>query len=456
MWRRNFHAMRELVSLVVLGLVMALFHRLTGAAPLEARATLALGFLLLAAHVGGSLAARARLPRITGFLVTGLAVGPAWAGLVRPDEIDALGFIGAAAVALIAFAAGSELKIETLRALRVPITRLATGATVFPFALVAAVTLAVSPWFPLTAGRGLGVAVAVALVLGTVAAASSPTVTKAVMDELHAHGPFARTVLGVTVAKDLLVVMCFTLVLVAARPLVSQGALHLAVAWAALVQLVSSLAVGAGMGWVVARYLRAVQRDTSLFLVALAFFTAEIGRRLGLEPMLIALAAGFYIENFSRVEGERLVSALERGSLPVYVVFFALAGAGLHLDMMSALWPWGLVLVGLRAVGLRYGVRWAGKSPAVTPVLAEHAWLGLMSQAGLTLGLATVARRAFPGWGVSLEGLIVAMVGVHELLGPILFRRALRLAGEVKEATHDVMDAPALERHPLPLAGGGL
>jgi Kef-type K+ transport system membrane component KefB len=454
MCRRNFHAMRELVSLVVLGLLIALSHRLTEAAPLEARATLALGFLLLAAHVGGSLAARARLPRLTGFLVTGLAVGPAWAGLVRPDEIEALGFIHNGAVALIAFAVGGELKIETLRAMRRPITRLTAGATAFPFALIAAVTLAVSPWFPLTAGQGLGSAVAIALVLGTVATASSPAMTMAMMDELDARGPFARTVLGVTVAKDLMAIMLVTLVLAAARPLVSEGALHFTVAWTALVQLVSSLAVGAGMGFLVARYLRAVQRDTPLFLVALAFFTAAIARRLGLEAMLIALAAGFYVENFSRVEGERLVAALKRGSLPVYVVFFALAGASLDLGAMTQLWPWVLLLVGLRAVGMRYGVRWAGKSPAVTPVLADQAWLGLMSQAGLTLGLATVARRAFPGWGVSLEGLIVGMVGVHELIGPILFRRALRLAGEVKEATH-VMDAPGLERHPLPLLPGG-
>jgi len=52
------------------------------------------------------------------------------------------------------------------------------------------------------------------------------------------------------------------------------------------------------------------------------------------------------------------------------------------------------------------------------------------------LGLAAVARRAFPEWGVSLETLIVAMIGVHELVGPICFRQALRLAGEVREGRH--------------------
>src|SRR2546423_12792148 len=86
--------MRWVASLFALGLMMALFHRVTAGAALEARATLALGFLLLVAFVGGDLARRARLPRITGYLLVGFAVGPAWLGLVRRDEVEAVRLIG--------------------------------------------------------------------------------------------------------------------------------------------------------------------------------------------------------------------------------------------------------------------------------------------------------------------------------------------------------------------------
>src|SRR2546425_9682174 len=50
-----------------------------------------------------------------------------------------------------------------------------------------------------------------------------------------------------------------------------------------------------------------------------------------------------------------------------------------------------------------------------------------------SLALAQLARRAFPEWGVSLETLIVAMIGVHEIAGPICFRQALVRAGEAKQ-----------------------
>jgi Kef-type K+ transport system membrane component KefB len=416
--------------------LMALFQLLTRAGPLEARATLALGFLLLAAHLGGELAKRVRLPRITGFLITGFAVGPAWLGLVRGDEVLALGFIADAAVALIAFTAGSELTPATLRQGRVMLTRLSAGTILFPLGIVAAVVLSVSPWFPLTVHQPLGDALAVALVLGTIAAASSPALTMALMDELDARGPVARAVLGVTIAKDVLVIVLFTIVLSIARPLTSAGALDVSVAWTTLLHVAASLAAGVALGYVVSHYLRLVGRDGPLFLVALAFCTAELARLVGLETMLIALAAGFYARNFSPVEGEWLRADLKRGALPVYVVFLVLAGAGLHLDSLAEIWPWVLLLVALRALGLRLGARWAGRSPAVAADLARHGWLGLVSQAGVTLGLAAAARRAFPEWGVSLEALVVVMVGVHEVVGPICFRRALHLTDEVTEGEY--------------------
>ena len=433
--------MRWLAGLFGLVLVMFLFHRLTATGPLEARATLALGFLLLAAHLGGDLARRARLPRITGYLLLGFAAGPAWLDLVRADEIAALRFIADAAVALIAFTAGSELRLEALRAGRGALARLTVGAIAFPLAAVALVVLSVSPWLPVTVHQPLGDRLAVALVLGTVAAASSPVVTMALMGERDARSPFARSVLGVTIAQDVAVIVLLALVLAVARPLASAGAVKLAVAGSALVQLVTAIAAGLALGATLAEYLRRFRRGMALFLVAVAFVAAELARLAHLEAMLVALAAGFYLENFSRAEAERLRQALTRASLPVSVVFFALAGAGLRVEALAELWPWVLLLVGLRAVALRYGALWAGRHPSVSPVLARHGWLGLISQAGVALGLAAAARRAFPEWGVSLETLIVAMIGVNQVVGPVCFLRALRLAGEGTEEAHAVESA---------------
>jgi len=104
----------------------------------------------------------------------------------------------------------------------------------FPFFVVSVVLLSVGPWFPLTRHQPVGDAVVVALVLGTLAATSSPAVTMAIMSELDARGPVARALLGVTVVQDIAVVILFTLVLVFGRALTSAGALNVAVAGTAI------------------------------------------------------------------------------------------------------------------------------------------------------------------------------------------------------------------------------
>ncbi|OLC09064.1 MAG: hypothetical protein AUH42_00045 [Gemmatimonadetes bacterium 13_1_40CM_70_11] len=429
--------MRWVASLFALGLMMALFHRLTAASPVAARSALALGFLLVTAWPASEIARRARVPRITGLLLLGLCVGPAWLNLVRADEVRALAFVGDACVALIAFAAGSAVPLATLRAERVALARLAGGTIVFPFAAVALVTLSVSRWFPLTVHQPLGNALGVALTLGAIAAASSPVVTMALMDELHARGPLARAVLGVTVVKDVALIALLALVLVVARLVGSAGAVHVGVGALALARLAGSLAIGAVVGALAAQYLKLARRDTALVLVTLAFAPALAARVLHVEALLVALAAGIYLGSVSREESERLRVQLARAALPVYAAMFLLAGAGFRLEALADLWPWVLLLAGLRAVALRYGTLWAGRSAVVTPALAREAWLGLISQAGTVLGLAAVARQAFPAWGVSLEALVVAMVAVYEAVGPICFRHGLARAGEFfKEEAH--------------------
>jgi len=99
------------------------------------------------------------------------------------------------------------------------------------------------------------------------------------------------------------------------------------------------------------------------------------------------------------------------------------------------LWPWVLLIVSLRLTGLRYGMIWASRAdPPGSP--QGLSWRGLVSQAGVVVVLAHIARRAFPEWGVSLETLVVTMIGVHEVAGPLLFRRALAQAGEIPEERH--------------------
>ncbi len=413
--------------------VTAALRLLAAGGALEARATLALGFTLLAAQLGAELAARARLPRLTGALLAGVVLGPPWIELVRSDEVRALTFLADAALAFLALAAGTRLSLTALRRERATLGRLGAATILAPFAAVATVALSVSPWLPLTRHQPFGDGLAVALVLGSVAVASAPAVVGALLDELERHGHMERRLVALSTAHALAALIFFALALVVAWPLASRGAIDTDVAGATIVRLAGSLALGGGLGMVVARVTagRGGAGRRVWTLVVLALVVSEATRALGLEPTFVALAAGCALGNAAK---EAWRDALAPGTTVAALAYFALTGAGIDLAALGALWPWVVLFAGLRVVGLRAGARWASRSPAVTGDLARVGWLGVISQGGVALGLAGAARRAFPEWGVSLETLIVALVVVNLAAGPIVLRRAL--AGSV-ETTED-------------------
>ena len=426
------------LMLVVTFVVLAVLQRLVRSigSPLEAHATLALGGVTLLAFIAGKIAQQFRIPRIVGYLVAGYVAGPSWLRLVHADEraneLQVLGPISIGALALIAFAVGSELTLDILRGeRRQRVLRIAAAAMAVPFLAVAFVVLTVSPWFPMTAHQPFRDAIVVALALGTVAAVSSPSLTWAVMTDVDAAGPMSRTTLDVSVVQDLAAVLLVTLVLTLALPLGNRGVVAPGVAARTLLMLLGSIVAGITLGLAAAQYLRVIHDRLVWVLLVVGFIIAQAVRLISLDAVLVALAAGCALRNAAPRASERIRDELKRCALPVYVVFFALAGSSLQFGVLAELWPWALLLVGLRAVGLWGGLRWAGRHPAVGTDWARYGWLGFVSQGGLAVTLAAVLRQAFPGWKVSLESLVVAMIGVHQLAGPICFQWVLRRTGEV-------------------------
>jgi len=371
-----FCAVMQWLLLVVTLVVLALLQKIARAAggggggPLEAQAVLALGSLTLVAYIAGAIVQRFRLPRIIGYLVAGFIAGPAWLKLARGPELQALDVISSGALTLIAFAVGNELTLDPLRgARRIALLRIVAGAMAGPFVFVALVVLTVSPWFPLTAHQPFRDALVVALALGTMAAVSSPTLTWAVSSDIGAEGrgpggPLSRAMLDVSVLQDLAAVMLFVVVLALALPLGSGGAVRPGVAVQALLILGGSIVAGIGLGMATTQYLRVIQHHLVWLLVVFAIVAAQLVRLTGMDAALLGLAAGCALRNVAPEHSERVRAELKRCAIPVYVVFFALAGSNLRFDALADMWPWALLLVALRVTGLWGGLRWAGTGGA--------------------------------------------------------------------------------------------
>ncbi len=401
-----------------------------------------LGFTLLVAYLAGAAAAGFRLPRVTGYVLVGIVVGPFALSVITGEMVDSLRTIDELALALIALTAGGELKLVQLRKSLRSILGVSLGILVVVIVGITGLVLALKPVAPVVAGESWTFAAAVGLLLAIWCANSSPDATIAVINESGASGELTETILGATIFKDVIVIVLFAVALALTGPLTSgepfDPALVRAVAW----EVGGALAIGAALGWAFSVYLERQSRRTVLGTLVFAYLVVLVADAAHVELLLTAVAAGFVIENFSEA-GDRLIEAIEANSLVVFAIFFALAGASLDLHTVATFWSAALVVVGARALftwaGARLGSRYAG---APQPV-KQLAWMGLISQAGVTLGLSLLVASEFPSWGPQFVAVTTAVIIVHLLVGPVLLKIALARAGE---SSHDVAAGPSAAR----------
>ena len=427
--------MRRLIILVLLLGGMQLILPL-GARGYGGQWLLIFGFLIVAAEAVGGLAASIRLPKIVGYLLAGLIFGPSVLGVVTQDAIGQLAQVSSLAIALIAFLAGSELRWGELRERGVLILKILAAEMTLTFVAVTALLVALRDYVPFLQGTALPVAIVLSTMFASVAVVHSPAVTMALLTETKARGPVARSTLGVVLVSDVAVILLFTGILGVARAVAPPDAAgSVGPSLASLVwEIAGALVVGAALGGVVAVYLRWVRRELFLFALLIAFFGAEIARLEHVETLLMLLTAGFVSENLSEPEqGEAMRIAMERSAAPVFVVFFALAGASMEVSQVVTLWPLVIPIVAVRLLaiwaGTNLGARWGGASPNER----RYVWMGLVSQAGVAIGLATIVAEVYPERGADIRTMFLAMLALNQTLGPILFRQALARSGELSE-----------------------
>ncbi|CAM4449875.1 cation:proton antiporter [Myxococcus xanthus] len=370
---------------------------------------LAAGALLLCGLFAGKVAKGLGLPRLTGYLLVGVAVGPYALGFIPNAGVKGLELVKGLAVSLIALVAGTELRLGLIRRVGARVALLCAAVCGVTFLVCFGATFALKPLLPFLADMTVPQALAVSALLSTVVVSFSPTVTIAIVQETSARGAFTEFLMALVIIGDLLVMVAFALAAGLTKASFGGGLV---------------LAVGMLV------YMRGVKQELPLFLVGLCFAAAEGGTRLHLSPLLVSLAAGALIANLDEHAGERIHNAIQQAGLPVFALFFAAAGAGLKLDSLLTVGPAAMLLVALRGVAIWLSCR--RFAPADDPRLKRYLWMGLISQAGVTFGLAALVSRTFPTFGPQVEVLIVAMITAHELVGPVLTRRALAASGEIR------------------------
>jgi trehalose-6-phosphate synthase/Kef-type K+ transport system membrane component KefB len=393
---------------------------------------IALGFTLIVAFVTGEVLRRFRLPRLTGYLLFGLILGPYLANLITESMAQQLQAITGLATTFIALIAGLMINLERLGSRVSKIARMT--AVTLAIAILGMLAIAWGAWtFLPIEPNATGVAkLAMATLLAISVITFSPTMSAAVIAETGARGRLSELVLGMVVLADVVTVVLFSLGIQLARFTLGEGPatevnLLARLAW----EIGGAVAFGSFVGALFALYLRYIGKEITLVLLAVCVVLSQVGTTQRLEPLLAALIAGLVIENFAVAEGDALKVAVQSGALPVLVIFFVAVGSSLRLEALTTVGAVAVALVAVRLALIRLGTAAGIKVSGIDSATGRYVWTGLISQAGITLGLTALIASEFPTWGSQVQLLVVALIVVHELVGPVLFRNGLMRAGEL-------------------------
>ena len=401
-----------------------------------------LGFLLLAAYLCARILIMARLPLISAYIIAGIIAGPYVSGFLTYDMVQQLRLIDDLALSFIALTAGGALHLQSLKRRSKPIILNIVLITLIVFGLVFMFVVFTGNHFSFTHNLSSAQIIAFAILLGVVSVARSPSSAIAIISECRASGPFTETVLGVTVAMDVLIIVFFTLALTLAKTILSGiGIIDYQAFMALSFEMTASLLIGAALGKGISFYINRSGHDLPLFLLFLAFGVTKISLWLSLfmeehfnlylhlEPLLICMSAGFTVQNFSKT-GSCFMESLDRIALPIYVLFFSLAGASLNLEALRLCWPLAVCLAMVRAISIFGGTWLAGIINQDPPRHNRNAWMGYLTQAGVAIGLAQLAQRQLPEIGIYLTTVVLAVISINQVVGPVMFKIVLSLVGE--------------------------
>lgn len=365
-----------------------------------------------------------KITGVIGYIVTGILIGPDVLNIIhlKPVEIETMTDI---ALGFVAFIIGGELTRSLLRKMGKSIVAIIIGESFGAFFIVFLGLYLLTNNVPL------------ALLFAAMAPASAPAGTVAVLHEYKAKGPLTNAILGVVGFDDGLAVLIYAFSIALVGILLSGVMSVSTLVITPIIEIGGALLIGGSIGLCFGYILKRLVEREEIIVVSLTaiFMTAGISILCEVSLILACMATGMVVINMYPQDNKPVFEHIRSISLPVYILFFVIAGINLHLGLLISIGAIGVVYIICRSLGLIGGSYLSALASKADPVIRNNIGLGILSQAGVAIGLSLLAYQKLALMGMEeLGALIVTTVAattvVFEIIGPFSARGAILRAGE--------------------------
>ena len=383
---------------------------------------LALCIILIAGFLFTRVTNLFRLPKVTGYIIVGVLIGPCVLGLIPAELVEHMDFVSDIALACIAFSVGKFFKLDKMRQ-----TGWAVVIVTLAEALIAGILVTLSVWLI------FGTSIDFALLLGAVATATAPASTIMTIRQYHAKGEFVRILLQVVALDDAVCLLAFS----AVSAIVTadfEGTLTVSEILLPPLYNILALLLGAACALVLSRIITPSRSKDSRLILLLAGLLGISGlcALVDVSPLMSCMLFGAVYVNLTK--DKKLFHQLDNFTPPVMALFFIESGMKLDVASLKTAGLVGIVYFLVRILGKYAGAWISCRILHLSKNVGNYLGLGLIPQAGVSIGLAALGQRILPPQvGTQLLTIILSSSVLYEMIGPACAKFAILHSGSIGE-----------------------
>lgn len=386
----------------------------------ETEILMILSIILFAGFIMTRLTNTLNLPKVSGYILAGILIGPCCLNYIPENIIGHMGFVSDLALAFIAFGVGKFFKKEVL---------LRTGRKIIIITFFEAVTAGVM--VTMFVKLVFGLEWEFSLVLGAIATATAPASTMMTINQYKAKGEFVDTLLQIVALDDVVCLLAFSIVAAIASGQASGGVSADDIIIPLILNILAIL-FGFFCGYFLSRLLIPTRsKDNRLILViAMLLGISGICAAVNISPLLSCMVFGAAYINLT--EDKKLFRQINNFTPPIMSIFFIVSGMNLDLYALKTVGVIGVSYFAVRIIGKYAGTYVSCLFTRTSREIRNYMGLALIPQAGVAIGLAFLGQRLLPKeTGSLMLAIILSSSVLYEMIGPICAKLALVLSGSI-------------------------
>lgn len=395
---------------------MDVFHNI------EVNSLTLFGFILLIGVIGGYLAYTTKFfPRVTGYIIIGLLIGPSVLGILSQSLLEETKILVDLAVGLILFQLGLEIDLRRLyQNKRILITGIAECLISFA-ALFGTLYL-------------FGINTLQCLIAAAIGVSSSPALNLAIASQSDTFGPVMQRSLILIAINNVLSFMLF-IVFIPYMYTTAQEFIGFDIKFIfdPLLRLFGSAFLALVLTYAMILVAKLIgKRETAQFslMAGMLLFAVGLAKMFHVSPILTPLLFGMMLIN---LDHEEHVSEVELGNSGemFFIILFVYTGAQMHLNLVLSVGWIAAAYVIVRMASKFIPVFFLSKQHGYNNRQSAALGMTLLPMASMAIGLLNATADISQVFSQVVSAIVLASIVIIEVIAPVISVFAFKLVGEI-------------------------